>query len=121
MKREPNGKSRIKSLSIETLRVDAICSETQGGEEHKVTIHHTEGLALELIFDSENEARVTAVLSVPEGFLHQLRLITDGVKVGLYKNSSTVMAKVPSGTQTGIKINPKNKIPFEIQEGKITL
>lgn len=112
----------ISSLGFAPTRIELLISETQAGEPQKILVPDSGGREISLSFDQGPIARETLAMYVPKaGFLHQIRLILDGATVaGPAAPSGTALAKVPSGPQTGIKISPRDGVPFELRRNSST-
>ncbi|MBI1948630.1 MAG: S8 family serine peptidase [Deltaproteobacteria bacterium] len=135
------GAEDIEAMTITATRIDAVVSDTADGATRVVTIAGSEGQVLDLIFDPNHVASRTVVLPVPPGFLWQIRIIADGVELAgpiatqlagcdgqvhdptkceRSPPGGNPVAKIPSGSQTGVKINPADGNAFEIFTGRVT-
>jgi hypothetical protein len=75
--------------------------------------------SFEFLEDLQNTAsRQLAFLNVPAGYVMQLRVITTAVSIDL--RGATYPVRIPSGTQTGLKIDPVDGVPFEVRPDERT-
>jgi hypothetical protein len=101
-------------IIVEGARVDVVhrsdCDDPS--TEHVITVEDDGGT---LLFTSEGDAmpRLVTQLTVPVGCVSQVRFIIDEIQVVLA--GETLPARVPSGRQTGIKVQPEEGTdPFVI-------
>lgn len=66
----------------------------------------------------DTSGRMLTQLSIPVGFVFQVRLITSTLSIEL--RGETFSVKLPSGEHTGLKIEPNDGVPFEIKSGERT-
>jgi hypothetical protein len=111
----------VSELELTTSGIEVILSDTADGEQRRVPIPNSAGKSIVLSFGPDKRALATATLGVPKRFVHQIRFIANGVAVrGPAAPGGSAIAKLPSGPQTGLKINPANGLPFEIVPKKTT-
>jgi subtilisin family serine protease len=115
------GATDVAELEIRASRLEVLISNTPDGEVRRHEVASAAGARVLLQFGSENLSFATVAFAAPKGFLHQIRIITDGVVVrGPATSSGSALAKLPSGAQTGLKVVPDDGTPFEIREGLTT-
>lgn len=115
------GQEDVSELGLTTSGVEVLLSDTPTGEQRRVPIPNTAGKNIVLTFGPDHHALATATLGVPKGFVHQVRFIANGVEVrGSAAPGGSALAKLPSGPQTGLKINPASGVPFEIVSKQTT-
>jgi subtilisin family serine protease len=111
----------INEIRVTTTRVEIVMSDSPTGATRIYKVPGTENLQLPLIFDTSNKAFTTATLPIPPGLVHQVRLITDGAEIrGPAAKNGTDVATVPSGPQTGIKIELESGEAFQIKANEVT-
>ncbi len=63
-------------------------------------------------------SRQLGFFTVPAGFIFQVRAVSVSMTITLRGETHTVT--VPSGSQTGIKVEPIDGVPFEVRDGERT-
>ncbi len=110
----------VQSIQAHVTRIDVVhrpdCASDDG---ERVLTVFTEPQVVELTTEAPNVPRVIARVPVPPGCVDQVRIITDDLTV--VRAGITIDGRVPSGPQTGIKINPADgEEPFPIVAGETT-
>lgn len=133
------GADDVTQLRVAPTAVHVVWSDSPAGERHVVPLELGEPLVLDLHF-VDGVARQKVTFAVRAGFVHQLRLITGAVELfgpvaasppscrsrGVERptcppaSEGRVLARVPSGQQTGIKVEPEDGEAFEVSEGLTT-
>lgn len=133
------GADDVTQLRVAPTAVHVVWSDSPAGERHVVPLELGEPLVLDLHF-VDGVARQKVTFAVRAGFVHQLRLITGAVELfgpvagsppscrsrGVEQptcppaSEGRVLARVPSGRQTGIKVEPEDGEAFEVREGLTT-
>ncbi|MBI5482045.1 MAG: S8 family serine peptidase [Deltaproteobacteria bacterium] len=109
----------ISSVDITASRVDVVHSDTPTGSEKVITV--AQGTFTTRIVAVAAALPLQAGLfSVPPGYVHQIRFITESIKV--IKDGADYDVKLPSGPQTGLKIIPADETqPFPVKADTITV
>lgn len=126
------GEPDIDELRIELERIDVVHSETIGGEQVILTVSR-QPEPIVLAFQSTETARHRVFLGVRPGFVHQVRFVTRSATVVMNRDPSLTLArgqqvgargendvKVPSGPQTGLKVNSPPGSPFSMATEALT-
>ncbi len=104
----------LEGINVSVIRVDAVV-QTEPGDpsSEQVVVVDTTHHQIQLVGDLKNLApRQIAFFNVPAGDLTQLRMIIDEATISLRGETHSI--KIPSGEQTGLKIEPIDGAPFEI-------
>lgn len=126
------GADDVGIVEIAPSNIEVVISDTSDGEQ-RVHTFPADAPALVLEFVDGLASR-SFTLPVPAGFVHQVRLIADsadvvGPPVGNCENAQSgrcnstdtvIHARIPSGSQTGLKINPLDGTPFPIFQNRAT-
>jgi len=112
----------LRTLDVTIKRVDVIhrTDANDPGTEKKITLLEEEN-SFRISGLDERMPRVVGRFAVPAGFVMQLRLVTkddESIVIDVAGMTSTV--KLPSGPQTGLKIQSVDEEPFEIKEQQVT-
>lgn len=94
----------LEAVYVTISRVDIVFEPIEGGEAQVITIKE-EPQTFELLSLQNGVKAVLAIASLPEGIVSQIRLII--TKASIIKDGEEFPVKVPSGVQTGIKLNGK--------------
>ena len=79
----------------------------------------TEGGTFELVGSLEDGApRTLGFFNIPVGYVFQLRLVVESLTITI--DGETYDVRTPSGSTSGLKIDPDDGEPFIIEEGKRT-
>ena len=112
----------LRGIHADVRRVEVILRSVADdpATERRVTVQGTPA-SVELLGLDERIPRVIGRFVVPAGFVTQIRLVTQGEHAVVLNIAGTQSgAKLPSGPQTGLKIEPLDGVPFEVRAGKTT-
>jgi len=101
----PIQKGAISKININVLRTELVDFADQ-----KITISTTP-IAMDLLQTTQNNPVILAHGDVPSGTYKQIRLILDDSSTIVLADNSSYPLKVPSGQQSGIKINGIFTVP----------
>ena len=113
------GESDVVRVVFDLERTEVIVSETIDGERRRVTVDD-DPPDLVWDFSGAHFAAATYAPGSPPGFIHQVRLISPDASITLMEPPATLPLAVPSGPQTGLKINAPDGDPFEVVTGAAT-
>lgn len=105
-------------IDVKVSRIDIVHRTilSDASTEQVITIDST-NYQINLVGDLQDQApRQLGFFNVPVGYIFQLRIIPSEIVIKLRGQSYSV--KIPSGFQTGIKIESLDGIPFEIKENE---
>ncbi len=92
----------LEAVYVTISRINVVFQPFEGGEEQVITVKE-EPQTFDLLSLQNGVKAVLAIASLPEGIVSQIRLII--TKASIIKDGEYFPVKVPSGVQTGIKLN----------------
>jgi len=114
------GLDGLAGLTVTITRVDVVhrTDPNDASTEQVITVDSTER-SFTLVGNLEDQAsRQLVWLTVPVGNVMQVRFIV--TSSGITLRGQEHVLTIPSGSQSGLKIEPIDDVPFEIMENKIT-
>ncbi len=110
----------LSGLNVTVTRIDVVHrTDPLDASTETVVVIDNEIREIPLIGNLSKQApRQIAFLNVPEGYVTQVRLITSDAEITLREDTYPV--DIPSGQQTGLKIEPIDGEPFKIVENDRT-
>jgi len=108
---EADGQSRVRILLTDAPVDDIVEAHVLIervellGEDERVILLADEPQPFDLLTLQDGVTVLLADLDVPDGTYHQVRIVVDETAMVVFDDGTEEPLKVPSGTQTGIKIN----------------